>query len=43
VQIHNTYNEIQRKGRIRVLKDAQGERRVHSYELPPEWALVPSR
>jgi hypothetical protein len=43
VQIHNTYNEIRRKGRIRVLDAATRQPRVHSYELPADWALVPGR
>jgi len=43
VQIHNTYSEIRRKGRIRVLDASTPAPRVHSYELPPDWALVPAR
>jgi hypothetical protein len=45
VQIHNTYHEIQREGRIRVPRadDAPtGRGRVHRYELPPDWSLVPN-
>jgi len=40
VQIHNTYAQIQRSGRVRT---ARGEQpvRVVEYELPPEWTLVP--
>ena len=44
VQIHNTYAEIQRTGRIRVPPPAGGKGgRVHRYRLPPDWSLVPSR
>ena len=41
VQIHNTYTEIKRSGRIRVARD-EGGQRVHRYQLPPDWSLVPS-
>jgi hypothetical protein len=46
VQIHNTYHEIRRTGRIRI---ASGEApagraaRVFQYELPADWSLVPDR
>jgi hypothetical protein len=43
VQIQNTYSEIRRKGRVRVLRNNQPTDRVHRYELPPDWSLVPSR
>lgn len=45
VQIHNTYAEIKRSGRIRVPPQAGagGAGRVHRYRLPPDWSLVPSR
>ncbi len=45
VQIHNTYHEIQREGRIRIARPENGGHggRVHRYQLPPEWTLVPSR
>jgi hypothetical protein len=39
VQIQNTYSEIRRRGRVRLLRSE----RVHRYELPPDWSLVPSR
>jgi hypothetical protein len=42
VQIQNTYAEIRRKGRVRVLRDNQPTERVHRYELPADWSLVPS-
>lgn len=45
VQIHNTYTEIKRSGRIRVPPPggtAGGAVRVHRYRLPPDWSLVPS-
>ena len=43
VQIHNTYSEIRRKGRIRVQDGSIPGARIHAYELPPDWALVPAR
>jgi|SRR5579871_5497068 len=46
VQIHNTYTEIKREGRIRVPRregEGEGGPRVHRYQLPPTWSLVPSR
>lgn len=45
VQIHNTYNEITRSGRIRIPRqDGEDKLRpwVHRYELPAHWSLVPS-
>ncbi|MBM2812730.1 MAG: hypothetical protein HW416_3489 [Chloroflexi bacterium] len=44
VQIHNTYTEIKRSGRIRVAQPealGRGAPRVHRYQLPDEWSLVP--
>ena len=41
VQIHNTYTEIKRSGRIRLARP-EGPVRVHRYQLPPDWSLVPS-
>jgi hypothetical protein len=43
VQIQNTYAEIRRRGRVRVMRNNQPTDRVHRYELPPDWSLVPSR
>lgn len=43
VQLQNTYSEIKRKGRIRVARPLSSIERVHRYELPPDWSLVPSR
>jgi len=43
VQIQNTYSEIQRKGRVRVLDRDTQRVRVQRYELPAEWSLVPER
>jgi hypothetical protein len=43
VQLQNTYSEIKRKGRIREVRSPAAPGRVHRYELPPDWALVPSR
>lgn len=45
VQIQNTYSEIKRSGRIRVQRsrgDGAAGPRVHRYQLPEDWALVPS-
>jgi len=46
VQIHNTYTEIKRTGRIR-LPRAEGaptrSARVLEYRLPSDWSLVPDR
>ena len=41
VQIHNTYNEIRRKGKVRIVENGQPTNRVRRYELPPDWSLVP--
>lgn len=43
VQIHNTYSEIKRKGRVRIMNGKLPTNRVQRYELPPDWTLVPSR
>lgn len=43
VQIQNTYAEIRRKGRIRVVRDNRPTERIHRYELPADWSLVPAR
>ena len=42
VQIHNTYTEIKRSGRIRFARSEGSATRVHRYQLPPDWSLVPS-
>lgn len=42
VQIQNTYAEIRRKGRIRVVRGNRPTARIHRYELPADWSLVPS-
>jgi len=43
VQIQNTYTDIKRKGRLRVLEGASPSNRIHRYELGPEWTVVPER
>ena len=43
VQIQNTYAEIKRKGRLRVMEGARPTNRIERYELPPEWSVVPER
>src|SRR5437763_862642 len=45
VQIHNTYHEIKRSGRIRLASadgTSSGGGRLHRYQLPPDWSLVPN-
>jgi hypothetical protein len=45
VQIHNTYNEIKRSGRIRLAaaeNAPNGVGRLHRYQLPATWSLVPN-
>ena len=41
VQIQNTYREVRRKGRLLLRGEKQAAMRVHRYELPAEWSLVP--
>lgn len=43
VQLQNTYSEIKRKGRIRVMRSPTAQGRVQRYELPPDWSLVPGQ
>jgi hypothetical protein len=43
VQIQNTYAEIKRKGRLRIMEGARPTNRVARYELPPDWTVVPER
>lgn len=43
VQIQNTYAEIQRKGRLKIMEGTPPRPRVAKYELPPEWTVVPER
>lgn len=43
VQIQNTFSEIQRQGKFRVLDPETKRVKVRSYELSPEWSLVPER
>ncbi len=43
VQIHNTYADVRRKGRLRIMEGATPTNRVRRYELPPEWTVVPER
>jgi hypothetical protein len=43
VQIQNTYADIKRKGRLRVLEGATVGNRIARYELGPEWTVVPER
>jgi hypothetical protein len=41
VQIHNSYAEVRRRGRVRLVRNNQPTNRVHRYELPADWSLVP--
>ncbi|HEY8477533.1 MAG TPA: hypothetical protein VIN09_11770 [Chloroflexota bacterium] len=41
IQIHNTYAEIRRRGRVRIMDGSRPTNRVVGYELPQDWALVP--
>ncbi len=43
IQIQNTYSDIKRKGRLRVLEGAAPGNRIQRYELGPEWTVVPER
>ena len=43
VQLQNTYAEIKRKGRLRIMEGTRPTNRVQRYELPPEWTVVPER
>ena len=43
VQIQNTFSDINRKGRLRVLEGQTPTNRVQRYELGPEWTVVPER
>ena len=41
VQIQNTYSEIRRRGRVRIMEDGRPTNRLRRYELPADWSLVP--
>ena len=41
IQIQNTYSEIRRKGRVRVVEAGRPTNRLRRYELPSDWSLVP--
>ena len=43
IQIQNTYADIRRKGRLRVLEGQKPTNRIERYELGPEWTVVPER
>ena len=43
VQIQNTYSDIKRKGRLRIVEGATPTNRIQRYELGPEWTVVPER
>ena len=41
VQIQNSYGDLQRKDRGRLRRDGRPVRAYYSYELPPDWRIVP--
>jgi hypothetical protein len=41
VQIQNTFSDIKRKGRLRIMEGARPTNRIQRYELGPEWTVVP--
>jgi hypothetical protein len=41
VQVQNTYQDITRKGKIRLHDGKAWTRRVERYELPVHWSIVP--
>ena len=41
VQIQNSYADLRRKDRGRLHRDGRPVRALYSYELPPDWSIVP--
>lgn len=41
IQIHNNYDDLDRKGRGRIRADGRPTDKLFYYELPADWALVP--
>lgn len=41
IQIHNNYDDLDRKGRGRIRAEGRPTNRLFYYELPSEWAIVP--
>ncbi|MBI3967042.1 MAG: hypothetical protein HY329_15515 [Chloroflexi bacterium] len=41
VQIHNTYGEVRRRGRVPVFDERRRTGEVYRYELPASWDIVP--
>ncbi len=41
VQIQNSYADVRRKDRGRLRRDGRPVRALYSYELPPDWSIVP--
>ena len=41
VQVQNSYSDLQRKDRGRLHRDGRPVRAYYSYELPPDWRIVP--
>lgn len=41
VQVQNSYNEVRRRGRVRVYDGTRRSGEIHRYELPPSWDIVP--
>lgn len=41
VQVQNSYDEVRRRGRVRVYQGTRWAGEVHRYELPSSWDIVP--
>jgi hypothetical protein len=41
IQIHNNYDDLDRKGRGRIRAEGRPTNKLFYYELPSEWAIVP--
>ena len=41
IQIHNNYDDLDRKGRGRIRSEGRPTNTLFYYELPSEWAIVP--
>lgn len=43
VQIQNTYSDVRREGRLRVMEGDRPTNKIQRYKLGPEWTVVPER
>ena len=41
VQVQNSYSDLRRKDKGRLWRDGRPVRAFYSYELPPDWTIVP--